>query len=299
MIARLFEKLYANAYLLLALTALFWAGNFIVGRGVHEHVPPIALAWTRWSVATLIILPFAVSHLKRDWPIICANLPILFFFGTIGVGAFNSLSYTGLNYTTALNALILQSSGPVLIVLASVAFFGDRVSLRQGVGIAISIAGVLYMVARGELAVLKDFVLNWGDFLILAALALWGLYTAFLRNRPEIHWLSFVAVTFFIGALANTPFVVWEHVSGRQLHLDVETMSAIAYVAVFPSVLAYICYNRGVELIGANRAGVCLYLVPLFGAVMAITLLGEEPHAYHLIGITLILAGVALSARKA
>jgi len=298
MFTRLFEKLYANAYLLLALTALFWAGNFVVGRGVHGHVPPIALAWSRWSVATLIILPFAVSHLKRDWPLIRASLPILFFFGTIGVGAFNSLSYTGLNYTTALNALILQSSGPVLIVLASVAFFGDRVSLRQGVGIAISITGVLFMVARGELAVLKDFVLNWGDFLIVAALALWGLYTAFLRKRPEIHWLSFVAVTFLIGALVNTPFYVWEHISGRQLHFDTETMASIAYVAVFPSVLAYICYNRGVELIGANRAGVCLYLVPLFGAVMAIALLGEEPHAYHLIGITLILSGVVLSARK-
>ena len=298
MITRLFNVLYSNAYVLLALTALFWAGNFIVGRGMHEHVPPIALAWARWCLATLIVMPFAIPYLQRDWPVIRANLPILFFFGTIGVGAFNSLSYSGLNYTTALNAVILQSSGPVLIVLASAIFFGDRVSLRQSVGIAISIIGVLWMVARGDLSLLKDFELNLGDFLILAALALWGLYTAFLRKRPTIHWLSFIAATFLIGFLVNTPFYVWEHATGRHLHFDTETAAAVAYVAIFPSVLAYIFYNRGVELIGANRAGVCLYLVPLFGTVLAITLLNEEPHAYHLIGIVLIVAGVTLAARK-
>lgn len=298
MIARLFNSVYANAYLLLALTALFWAGNFVVGRGVHEHVPPIALAWARWCLATLIVLPFAMPHLKRDWPVIRANLPILIFLGTIGVGAFNTLTYSGLNHTTALNALVLQSSGPILIVLASLIFFGDRVYPRQAFGIAISLIGVLLMVARGEMSVLGDFMLNSGDLLILAALALWGLYTAFLRKRPDIHWLSFVATTFLIGLLVNTPFLVWEHMSGRHLHFDAETAAAIVYVAIFPSVLAYTFYNRGVELIGPNRAGVCLNLVPLFGAIMAITLLGEEPRAYHLIGIVLIVAGVTLAARK-
>jgi len=131
MISRLAEKLYSNAYLLLSLTALFWAGNFVLGRGIHEFIPPIALAWTRWLFATLIVLPFAIPHLKRDWPVIRANLPILAFFGIIGVGAFNTLSYTGLNYTTALNALVMQSSGPVLIVVVSFFIFGDKISLRQ------------------------------------------------------------------------------------------------------------------------------------------------------------------------
>lgn len=297
MFARLFNALYANAYLLLALTALFWAGNFIVGRGVHEHVPPIALAWTRWCLATLIVLPFAIPHLRRDWPAIRANLPILFFLGTIGVGAFNTLTYSGLVYTSALNAVVLQPSGPILIVLASVVFFGDRVSPLQALGIAISLIGVLTMVVRGDFSTLQDFSLNSGDLFILAALALWGVYTAFLRRRPEIHWLSFVAATFLIGLLVNTPFVIWEHMSGRQLRFDAQTAAAIMYVAVFPSVLAYTFFNRGVELIGSSRAGVCLNLVPLFGAVLAIALLGEQLRAYHVIGITLTIAGVTLAAR--
>ena len=298
MIARLAEKLYANAYILLLLTALFWAGNIVLGRGVHEHIPPIALAWTRWCFATLIILPFALSHLKRDWPVIRANLPVLLFLGVIGVGAFNTLSYTALNYTTALNALILQSSGPILIVLASFMIFGERISLRQGLGIATSLAGVLFMVARGDFTVLAGFELNLGDLLLIAAIVLWGLYTACLRMRPPIHWLSFTAITFATGVLVNAPFFIWEHVSVRQLHADAQTIAAIAYVSIFPSVLAYIFFNRGVELIGANRAGVCLHLVPLFGAILAIALLGEEPRAYHLIGIALILTGVTLTARK-
>ena len=298
MISRLGQKLYSNAYLLLSLTALFWAGNFVLGRGVHEHVPPIALAWTRWCLATLIILPFAIPHLKRDWPVIRASMPLLLFLGIVGVGAFNTLSYTGLNYTTALNGLVLQSSGPILIVLVSFLIFGDRISPRQAFGISVSLTGVLVMVARGDPDVLAGFELNRGDLLLIAALVLWGLYTAYLRKRPAIHWLSFTAVTFFIGAIVNTPFFVWEHLSVRQLQLDTQTIAAIAYVSIFPSVLAYICFNRGVELIGANRAGVCLHLVPLFGAVLAITLLGEEPRTYHYIGIALILTGVTMAARK-
>jgi len=299
MISRLAEKLYSNAYLLLSLTALFWAGNFVLGRGVHEHVPPIALAWARWCIASLIILPFAIPYMRRDWPVIRANLPILIFFGVIGVGAFNTLSYTGLNYTTALNALVLQSSGPILIVLVSFLVFGDKISLRQALGITTSLSGVLVMVARGDPSVLAGFELNHGDLWIVSALVLWGLYTAYLRKRPAIHWLSFIGVTFAIAVAVNTPFFVWEHATSRQMQLDTQTFAAIAYVSIFPSILAYICFNRSVELIGANRAGVCLHLVPLFGAVLAIILLGEEPKTYHFIGIALILAGVTLAARKA
>ncbi len=298
MISRLAEKLYSNAYLLLSLTALFWAGNFVLGRGVHEHVPPIALAWTRWCLATLIIAPFAIPHLKRDWLAIRASMPLLLLFGSVGVGALYSRSYTGFKYTTALNGLVLQSSAPILIVLVSFFIFGDRISPRQAFGISVSLTGVLVMVARGDPDVLAGFELNRGDLLLIAALVLWGLYTAYLRERPAIHWLSFTAVTFFIGASVNTPFFVWEHLSVRQLQLDTQTIAAIAYVSIFPSVLAYICFNRGVELIGANRAGMCLHLVPLFGAVFAITLLGGAPRIYHFIGIAFILAGVSLAARK-
>ncbi len=298
MIRRLADTLYSNAYLLLSLTALFWAGNYVVGRGVHGHVPPVALAWARWVLATLIVLPFAWPHLKRDWPAIRANWPVLVFLGVSGAGLFNTLAYLGLNYTTALNGLVLQSSAPVLIVLATFLMFGDRIRAPQGFGIALSLAGVLGMVARGDIGVLASFQLNKGDILLLMAMVTWAVYTAFLRKRPDIHWLSFTAVTFATAAALNTPLVMAEHLSGWQLQPDFETALAIAYVSVFPSVLAYICYNRGVELIGANRSGVFMHLVPFFGAALAIGLLGEEPRAYHAVGIALILAGVTLAARK-
>ena len=298
MIRRLAHALYANAFLLLSLTALFWAGNFVVGRGVHGHVPPVALAWWRWFLATLIVLPFAWPHLRRDWPVVRENWPILVLLGITGAGLFNTFAYLGLNYTTALNALVLQSSGPVLIVLATFLLFGDRVSWTQGFGIALSFLGVLLMVVRGDLALLGTLSLNAGDLAILAAMLTWAVYTAFLRRRPEMHWLSFTAVTFAVAVLLNTPLMAIEHLSGWQLQPTLQTVAAIAYVAVFPSILAYIFFNRGVELIGGNRAGVFMHLVPFFGAALAIGLLGEQPQAYHALGIALILAGVTLAARK-
>jgi drug/metabolite transporter (DMT)-like permease len=299
MIRRLGHKLYSNAYLLLALTALFWAGNFVVGRGVHSHVPPIALAWARWMLATAIVLPFAVPHLRREWTAVRANLPILVFLGAAGAGVFNTIAYFSLNYTTALNAVVMQSSAPVLIVLAGLILFGERVRPLQALGIAVSLAGVLTMVARGDLSVLAGLSLNKGDIGLLVAMATWAIYTAFLRKRPLIHWLSFTAVTFGVAAALNTPLMIAEHLSGWQLQLDLDTVLAIAYVSVFPSVLSYIFYNRGVELIGANRAGVFMHLVPFYGAALAILLLGEQPQLYHGVGIALILSGVAIAARRA
>lgn len=295
---RLASAAFSNAYLILSLTALFWAGNFVVGRGVHGHVPPIALAWCRWMLASLILLPFAAQHVRRDWPVVRANLPILIFLGITSVACFNTFLYIGLNQTTAINGLVLQSSGPVLIVLCTFLIFGDRLGGLQAAGIAVSLAGVLTVVLRGNLAKLATLTLNRGDIWIVAALTLWAVYTAYLRKRPEIHWLTFAAVTFFIGAVSITPFFAAEHLSGWQLQPTRQTVLAVAYVSIFPGVLAYIFFNRGVELIGANRAGVCLHLVPFFGAILAITLLGEDLHLFHMIGLALILLGVTIAVRK-
>lgn len=298
MIRRFAAALYGNAYLLLALTALFWAGNFVIGRGVHGHVPPVALAWCRWTIASLIVLPFAWPHLKRDWPRVRENWAILTWLGVIGVGSFNTLSYIGLNYTTALNALVMQSSGPLLIALTCVMLFGDRLTLPLALGIALSLTGVLFVATQGKPAVLADLQFNQGDLWILAALAAWALYTAYLRKRPEIHWLSFLAATFVVGAAVNTPLFIAEHLSGWKLQLSIETLLAVAYVSIFPSILAYIFFNRGVELIGGTRAGLCLHLVPIFGTGLAIVLLGEALRLYHVIGFALVIAGVGLAARK-
>ena len=270
----------------------------MLGRAVAGHVPPIALAFLRWTFATALILPFAWRRLVEDWPVVRARWPLLLFFAAAGGGSFNTLSYIGLNHTTALNALLLQSSGPVLIVLVSYLAFRDRLGWRTALGIAVSLSGVLTIIGEGDFARLAAFRPNVGDLWILAAMTCWAVYTAFLRKRPPMHWLSFTAVLYGLSALVNVPFFLWEQWSGRALIADWTTFGAIAYVSVFPSVLAYIFYNRGVQLIGAGRAGVFLHLVPFFGAGLAIALLGEALRTYHVAGFALILAGVALAARR-
>jgi len=296
---RLLTALFNTPYLLLTLTPLFWGGNFVLGRGVHEFFPPIALACIRWTLAFLIILPFAWPHLRRDWPVIRRHWPWLVFLGATGAGSFNTLTYIGLNHTPALNALVINSSGPVMIALASFIFFSDRLTPRQIFGIGISLVGVIVVVSKGDLQALAQLQFNNGDLWVLAAMAVWGVYTAFLRKRPaEIHWLSLAAALFGVAAAINIPLFAWENAYVRSLTLSTEALLAIGYVAIFPSILAYVFYTRGVELIGGNRAGVFLHLIPLFGSTLAILILGEQPLWSHAAGFALILSGVTIAARQ-
>jgi len=288
----------SNAYLLLTLTALFWAGNFVLARAVHGHVPPVALAWFRWVLAFLIVLPIAIPHLRRDWQAICEKPWLIVMLAITGVGMFNTISYIALNHATAISGGVIYSIGPALIAITSFIVFAERLSWRQILGISISLAGVLIVVLRGDLTTLFGLKFNYGDLLFLAATVIWAIYTVYLRNVPQMHWLSFIAVTFFIGALVITPFFVAEHYSGWQLKFDRTTVLAILYVAIFPSVIAYSFYNRAVESIGANRAGVFLYVVPVFSTLMAISLLGERLEFHHVAGFALIFTGVILAARK-
>lgn len=289
---------FGNAYLLLTLMAVFWAGNQVLGRAVAGHIPPVTLSFFRWALATLLVLPFAWGHVRRDWPVIRENWKLLTFLGVIGGGAFNTLQYMGLNYTTALNSLILNSTGPVVIALSCFLVFGDRMSPLQVLGTAISMAGVLTVVSQGSLATLQGFTLNAGDLLILLAMSTTGIYTAYLRKRPNIHWLSFLFTLFLASAVFNLPLYVWEAASGAWPEATLFTASAIGYVAIFPSILSYLFYTRGVELIGGVRAGIFMHLIPFFGALLAIGLLGEPLLAAHVIGFGLIIAGVALTSRK-
>lgn len=299
MLGRAAAKAFNNAYLLLCLTALFWAGNQVLGRAVAGHVPPVALSFLRWSLATLFVLPFAWPYLKRDWPVVCEKWLFLGFLGIIGGGAFNTLQYIALNYTTAINSLVLNSTGPILIAIACVLIFNDRLTVRQMLGTVVSMAGVLVVVSRGELEMLASFSLNRGDLIILFAMAITGVYTAYLRLRPNIHWITFLFCQFLASGLFNAPLVLIEAIEfGNTLQPTLFTVLAIGYVSIFPSILAYFCYIRGVELIGGVRAGIFLHLIPLFGALMAIGLLGEPLAAFHIVGFILILAGVALTSRK-
>jgi drug/metabolite transporter (DMT)-like permease len=233
--------------------------------------------------------------LRKDWPVIRANLPLMAALSATGIGAYNALAYWGLNYTEALNALLVQSTGPLLIAIWGFALWGDRLTFRQFLGILTSLLGVVIIICRGDITHLAAFKFNPGDILTFAALILYGLYAALLRNRPPLRQTSFMAVTIIGGTLLLSPLAAAEFVSGARVNLTPVTFAVLAYVAVFPSLIAYMFFVRGVELIGANRASPFFHLMPLFGSVIAILFLGEEPRLFHAVGFALILGGVLVA----
>jgi drug/metabolite transporter (DMT)-like permease len=288
------ENMANLPYLLLALASFFWSGNFIIGRLVHENIPPFGLSFWRWLLASVIIFFIARSHLRRDWNQIKKNFPLLFLLSFLSVSTFNPLIYTGLQWTTSINAFIIQAVMPVLIVLMSFVFFREKILLLQTTGVLLSLAGALTIVVHGDLHILQSMSLHQGDVLIFIAVVFYAAYSVLLRKMPPIHPLSFAAVTFIIGALTLLPPYIWETVYSRAMPLNLLSVIAVGYVAVFASVIAYLCYNRGVELAGANRAGMFIYLMPVFGSIMAVLFLGEGFDWFHFAGISLIISGILL-----
>jgi drug/metabolite transporter (DMT)-like permease len=285
-------------YLLLCITALCWAGNAIVGRLAAGHIPPATLSFLRWWLALLIILPFAWKHLKRDWGAIRASLATMIVLSVTGIGAFTYLQYWALEHTQALNTLLLQSAGPLFVAVWSLILLGVSLTLAQAGGIVLSLLGVLVILLHGDLATLASIDFNKGDVIFTVALAIFGLYSALSVKRPQIHGLSFVAFTFACGSACLIPFLIWELFSRPVMQLDATNLLTLFYVAVFPSTLAYLCFNRGVQLIGANRAAPFFHVVPVFGSVMAMVFLGERPQLFHIIGFALVLTGVFVASRK-
>lgn len=286
-------------YLLLTLTSLFWAGNIVLARHVAGHVPPLTLSCLRWIGTFLILLPFAWPHLKRDWPVLEAHLPIMLLLSATGFAYNNAISYWAMQYTEALNALLIQSAGPLFVAMWSLALFGIRLTPAQLAGIAISLAGVLAIILRGDLGALAGISFNRGDLMFASSLVSFGLYSALMPRRPVTHALSLISFTTCCGALMLVPFSVWEYSAGARLKLDPLTLATLCYVVIFPSTLAYLFFNRGLALIGPNRAAPFFHLVPVFGSAMAILLLGEQLRLFHLIGYVLVLAGVVIASRRA
>ena len=285
-------------YLLLCITALCWAGNAIVGRMAAGHIAPVTLSFLRWSFAFLIILPFAWKHLVRDWAAIRSRLGIMILLSITGIGAFNTLQYWALEHTQALNTLLLQSAAPLFVAIWSLLLLGIRLTLGQAGGLVVSLTGVLVILLQGDLTTLKNIEFNIGDIIFVTALAIFGLYSTLSFKRPQIHGLSFVGFTFGCGAAALIPLLIWELATRPVLQFNAANLLTLFYVSVFPSTLAYLCFNRGVHLIGANRAAAFFHVVPVFGAAMAIVFLGEQPRLFHVTGFALVLAGVFVASRK-
>lgn len=285
-------------YVLLSIAALGWAGNAIVGRLAAGHIPPITLAFLRWALAFLIVLPMAWTHLKRDWQAIRAGLGIMIFLSLTGIAGFNALQYWSLEHTTALNTLLLQSAAPLFVASWSLLLLGVRLTLAQAIGVALSLTGVFVILLHGDVTTIMAIAFNKGDLIFTTALILFGLYSVVSFKRPAMHELSFAAFTFGCGAACLIPLLIPELIWRPVMQLDIPNLLMLMYVAVFPSTIAFLCFNRGVQLIGANRAAPFLHLVPAFGSVMAIAFLDERPQVFHFIGFALVLTGVFVASRK-
>jgi drug/metabolite transporter (DMT)-like permease len=284
--------------LLLLIAAASWGGNWVAARAVILDVPPFALSFWRWAIASVILLPFALAQLREDVPLIRRHLPALIAFGVIGAAGFTLLGYWGVRYTTAVNATLLNSSLPLFVVPLSWWLLKLTVSGRQLAGLALSLAGVTTIISAGELQTLAQLALNPGDLLLLGGALLWAVYTVLLKWRPPLRPLSFLFAIIVAAAVFSLPFYLWETSTGGTMVVSAKTAAAIGYLALFPSVIAYICWNHAVAVVGPNVAGFFNPVIPVFGTLFAVSLLGEPFRLYHLAGFALVLGGVVLTSRR-
>ncbi|EJU10828.1 hypothetical protein LH128_21740 [Sphingomonas sp. LH128] len=289
---------HTRAFLLLGLVMLFWAGNSITGRAVRDDIPPFTLAFGRWLIAVLILLPFAARQAWAERAAIVAGWRWIAALGFLGIVCFNSFVYSGLHHTSAANALLLQASIPALVLVLDRMIFGTRAGVLHQAGVALSTIGVVAIVFRGDVSALATLRLGIGDALVLCGVVVWGLYTVLLRKRPPIAPASFLLMVFLIGAVVMAPLAAWEAAQGLTVAWRPKVLAAFLYVGIFPSVLAYFIYNAATVQLGAARAGQAITLMPLFGALLSALLLGERLEGYHFFGMALILAGIVLSAAE-
>ena len=283
-------------YALLTLPPLFWALNVIVGRAMRNDIPPVAMSFWRWVIAALIVLPFTARELYAQRVAVRRAWKAIALLGLIGVAAFNTLSYAALRHTTATNAALLNSTIPVFILLLSWVALRERVSGRQLLGVCISSAGVVTILARAELSTLTGLRFNRGDLWLLGAMLMWSVYTLLLRSKPsELSSLAFLGGMILFGLPVLGVAYAFELAAGATFHPTLATVAALTYYGIFPAIFAYVLFNYGVAALGPGKAGIFIHLVPVYGFILSAILLDEPPHLYHLIGILLVFGGIALS----
>jgi drug/metabolite transporter (DMT)-like permease len=290
---------HASPYLLLTLTSLFWSLNWVIGRAIVGHVSPLALTFIRWAVAIAVMMPFAWPELRSHWPVIRREWKRIVWLGFWGTGLHNAFGYVGLQYTTATNGVILNSSIPVMIIIIGWLVYRDTITRLQALGVVISMGGVLAILTHGDVGVLAHFMLNKGDVIVFLGMIFWAAYTVFLRMKPpELSGLALLASCGCIGVLLLVPLVAVEMLffDGR-VEIRPATVAAMLYVGIFPSFVGYVFWNRAVAEVGSNVAGIFLHLMPAFGALLAWIFLDERIQLFHIVGIALILTGIALTTR--
>ena len=288
----------ALAYLMLVAATLFWSGNFVIGRAVSTNIPPIGLSFWRWTLALVILIPFGLGDLRRNWPLIRANCRIFLMLALTGVATFNTCAYLALNWTATINAVLMISITPVLIVAFSSAMYRDPVAPLQALGIVTSLAGVVAIVGRGDPAVLLGLALNVGDLWMALAVTSWALYSTLLKRCPPgLSPVGQLTLLVGIGWALLSLLYAGEALWGRPMPADGHTLVVVGYVALFASIGAYFCWNRAVAAVGPSRAGLFLHLMPVFSTLLAVAFLGERFEVYHGAGIALTLGGLVLTTR--
>lgn len=295
--ARMTSALMARPFLLLVLTALFWGGNAVAGKLAVGEITPMALTCLRWVLVCLMLWPLVRRDMPAVWPTIRARWPSIVAMGTFGFTAFNALFYMAAYHTSGINLTIIQGAIPVFVLLASVPLFGTKILPLQIAGVVLTLFGVALTAAHGDLSTLAKLAFNIGDVWMLIACTFYAGYTLALRNRPPLPGLLFFAAMAGVACLTSIPLLVWEIAAGQFMMPTPKGIAILVYVALFPSFIAQIYFMRGVELIGPGRAGLFVNLVPVFGALLAVAVLGERFGLYHAVALALVLGGIYVSER--
>ena len=291
----------ASPYLLLVVVALCWSGNHVLGRAVHDEIPPLALAFWRWFIAAAVMLPFFARQAWEYRAVVRHHWRLLVLLAALGMSVNHGLLYLALNSTTAINVGLINTTAPIFIPMISFLAYREVLSWRQVFGIAVSLAGVVIIITRADLTVLLGLQFTPGDLYMLGSMVVWAIYSVLLRRLPPaLPPMVFLLVLSIIGAILLLPFYGWELAARGGFAVNALSLFTLAYIGVIASALAFIFWNEAVARVGATKAGLFHYLIPVFTVGLAVLLLGEVVHAYHAAGAVLAVIGIYLttSARR-
>ena len=289
-----------KAYIMLVCATLFWAGNFMIGKFAFiSNIPPMSLVFLRWSLVWFILLPFTYKEVIKYKDVILSNLPLLFFLAFTSVGLFNSFTYLSLVYTQVINASLFNTAIPAIIILLCFIFKIEKTNRYQILGLIISVLGILSIITKLNLEIILSLNFNKGDLIMIGGVISWGLYSSFLKKKKFIiPLLTLVHVLCTFGLIFIFPQFMYEFSQGQKVDINIDLIYILFFLALFPSIGSYYCWAGAVSIIGANRAGIFLSLIPLFSTIMAISFYGEQFKLFHLIGAVLIILGLFLSNKE-
>jgi drug/metabolite transporter (DMT)-like permease len=289
-----------KAYIMLVCATLFWAGNFMVGKFAFlTNIPPMSLVFYRWSLVWLILLPFTFKEIIRSKDIILKNLPLLLFLALTSVGLFNSFTYLSLVHTQVINASLFNTAIPAIIILLCFLFKIEKTNRFQILGLIISACGILAIITKLKLDILLSLNFNKGDLIMIGGVITWGVYSTLLKKKKfTLPLLTLVHVICTLGLISVFPQFLFEFSNGQVIKFDTNLVYTLIFLALFPSIGSYYCWAGAVSVIGANRAGISLSLIPLFSSIMAILIYDEIFQFFHLIGAILIILGLFLSNKE-